>query len=77
MASSRGPRLMGNGSEILNEVDTARVRKVIARMGITKAPLRLGISMHVIEQARDFGRISRPVMVRLMVAVGREEAAHR
>lgn len=74
MASSRGPRLLGHRAKILSEADTARVRKVIARYGITNAPSRLGFSKCVIFQARDFGRISEETATRLMAVVEREEA---
>jgi hypothetical protein len=66
---------MGNGSAIMSEADTARVRAVIGRLGIMRTHVKLGISLHVLEQARDFGRISRPSIAKVLEAIEREEAA--
>ena len=64
---------MGNGSKILSEAETIRVRAVVGRFGLMRAQARLGVSLHVLEQARDYGRISVPAIARLMEAVEREE----
>jgi hypothetical protein len=65
---------MGTGSRILNEADTVRVRRVIGRLGIMRATIVLGVTLHVLDQARDFGRVSEKTIERLMAAVEREEA---
>ncbi len=61
---------------VLTEEETARVTRFIAKVGtLHEARKHLGISSHVFDAARAFGRMQRTTRDRILAALDLVEAA--
>ncbi len=71
---SQSPRQFGNASALVDDETVQRVTRLVDRLGVGKAQLRLGVSTQTFAQAREGGRIKCETRDRIVAVLDREEA---